>query len=100
LLGMIERKAAERENSEEAKKEHLARALMFLDISVQLNPAFQEAIYFLALTESETGHEPEAMDHFKMALELDPRTPVAIQSALQLNKLRSRAYTPIKPKQD
>jgi len=100
LLGMLERKAAERENSEEAKKEHLARALMFLDISVQLNPAFQEAIYFLALTESETGHELEAMDHFKMALELDPRTPVAVQSALQLNKLRSRAYTPIQPKQD
>ncbi|MEJ5301520.1 MAG: hypothetical protein WHS38_11080 [Thermodesulforhabdaceae bacterium] len=95
LLGMIERRAAERAESEEFKKEHLSRALVYLDISVQLNPSFQEAVYFLALTEAETGHYLEAMEHFKAALELDPRTPIAIQAALELNKLRSRAYTPV-----
>ena len=99
FLGIIEHRAAEKAEDPLVRRIHLKFAYDFFSTAVKMNPSHQEGIYSLALAEKDLGMDLEAMDHFKMALELDPRTPVAVQAAIQLERLRARAYTPVvKPK--
>ncbi|MCX7823148.1 MAG: hypothetical protein N2260_06890 [Syntrophobacterales bacterium] len=95
LLGIIEREEALEEPKEETRKIRLLRALNFLTISSKLNQAHQESLYFLGLTQKELNLNLEAMESFRLALELDPRTPLAIQAAFHLEELRRRAFTPV-----
>lgn len=94
FLGIIEHRAAEKAEDPLVRRMHVKFAHDFFEAAVRMNPSHQEGIYSLALTEKDLGMDIEAIDHFKMALELDPRTPVAMQAAIQLERLRARAYTP------
>ncbi len=96
LLGMIERERASQTEEDSTKKRHLENALRLLKTSAQLNPSHQESLFYLALTEKELGLYLDAMEHFKMSFELDPRTSIGIQSAFYYEEVKTKAYTPVK----